>query len=60
MSLFKNFKGKNEDVVIDENLNKKLKAAKNFGGLIIFYTAKHKSKYYNPGNGNRLSGIRNK
>ena len=35
MNLFKNFKGKkNDDIVIDENLNKQLKTAKKFGGLI--------------------------
>lgn len=36
MSLFKNFKGKQKDSVIDESLDKKLKAVKKLGGLIIF------------------------
>lgn len=38
MSLLKNFKGNQKDVVVDENLDKKLKAVKKIGGLIIFGT----------------------
>ena len=35
MSLLKNFKGKKEQVVIDENLDRQLKTAKKFSGLAV-------------------------
>ena len=36
MNIFKNFKGqKNDNIVIDENLGKRLKSAKRFGLLIV-------------------------
>ena len=35
MSLLKNFKGKKEQVVIDENLGRQLKTAKKFSGLAV-------------------------